>query len=244
MCLVLAVLILWCCLSCYVFAITGGNRKEKGPVTTNLGADEKNRDTVKDQTCSVAEVAGDQTLVARIGEKRHTNSTSRRPSSMAKTTDNVHEGGTCKTNESTVSTRVVDDQTKKDGDIAVDTNIGVDVAGVGGVQDEVAVAEQVDGCETGGNANNIGVTQGVGVASDDGLAVNTRPKRQTNATSAIKSPFKERLVDENSKLDAKEKMAVNWVMKNHLAWEMSYVVFSYVAFWVLDIFLNDDGFVA
>ncbi|GER34834.1 flavin-dependent monooxygenase 1 [Striga asiatica] len=99
-------------------------------------------------------------------------------------------------------------------DIVVDTNIGVDVAGIGGVQvefiviivDEVAVAEQVDGCETGGNANNIGVTQGAGVASDDGLAVNTRPKRQTNATSAIKSPFKERLVDVNSKLDAKEKM--------------------------------------
>ncbi|GER34835.1 tRNA modification GTPase MnmE [Striga asiatica] len=84
-------------------------------VTTNLGADEKNRDTVKDQTCSVAEVAGDQTLVSRIGDKRHTNSTSRRPSGMTKTNDNVHEGGTCKTNESTVSTRVVDDQTKKDG---------------------------------------------------------------------------------------------------------------------------------
>ncbi|GER47293.1 E3 ubiquitin-protein ligase [Striga asiatica] len=51
----------------------------------------------------------------------------------------------------------------------------------------------------------------------DNVRGSPRPKRRIQATGAMKSPYQERAIDVVKKLDGKEKMIVNWIMKNDAA---------------------------
>ncbi|GER40251.1 amino acid/amide ABC transporter ATP-binding protein 2 [Striga asiatica] len=258
----------------------GGNRKETSPVTTNLGADEKNRDTGKrkadrDVSCVnvkiivptsnqpdssddfveecpcegkapefVQEFASKTRILANTGVEI-LRLVEKAPQvlfddeTFVKMQSAAQKFIGFSSDDSKLKSKINYSQHKKmqRGSTDMDPNhpnqvtlllirtsvlmlrVLVVYKFIVIIVDEVAVAEQVDGCETGGNANNIvflsvHLDLCVGAGCDDGLTGNTRPKRQTNGTSAIKSPFKERLVYVNTKLDAKENMDVTYNNKD------------------------------
>ncbi|CAA0830092.1 Unknown protein [Striga hermonthica] len=106
------------------------------------------------------------------------------------------------------------------------SNVDVPSADCGTAMNDVAV----DTDET-GLTENLACDNGHGmVAGDrasegasvdvivDNAAVETgRPKRHIMAGSAIKSPFKRREIDAVKELDGKERMVVNWLLKNQNA---------------------------
>ncbi|GER25580.1 iron-chelator utilization protein [Striga asiatica] len=55
------------------------------------------------------------------------------------------------------------------------------------------------------------------LGSVDDVRGSPRLNRRIQATSAMKSPYQERAIDVVKKLDGKEKMIVNWIMKNDAA---------------------------
>ncbi|CAA0827002.1 Unknown protein, partial [Striga hermonthica] len=57
----------------------------------------------------------------------------------------------------------------------------------------------------------------VDVIVDNAVVDTGRPKRHIMAGSAIKSPFKRREIDVVKELDGKERMVVNWLLKNQNA---------------------------
>ncbi|CAA0841342.1 Unknown protein [Striga hermonthica] len=93
------------------------------------------------------------------------------------------------------------------------TNNNVDDAGAGVVRDDVA-SDNPDDIEVHGRVTDVHSNHGGDVTD-----VKMRPKRLTKASSIIKSPFKERVINVNKKLDGHEKMVINWVLMNHLSCE-------------------------